>query len=89
MNLHRISRDAISDHAVSSQNFRSHAGEVYLDFENFTAREKGSHFRATFDWSDVAAIVQVFVDANHPEALRLAQAQNVATAIAAFMRISN
>jgi len=90
MNLHRISKDPISDHDASSQDFWSKDGNnACLDFRDFTARDQGSHFRATFDWSDVEALIRVFADANHPEAARLVQAQKVASAIADLMKISN
>jgi hypothetical protein len=49
MNLHRISKDPISDHDESRQDFRSKDSEVYLDFRDFGARENKSYFRATFD----------------------------------------
>lgn len=88
MNLHRISKDLISDHDESSRDFRLQDGSVYLDFWNFTAREQGSHFRATFDWSDVDALIRVFADANHPDAARLVQGQKIASAITDLIRIS-
>jgi hypothetical protein len=89
MNLHRISKDPISDHDASSQEFWPKDGKACLDFRDFTAREQGSHFRATFDWSDVESLIRVFADANHPEAGRLVQAQKLASAIVDLMRISN
>jgi hypothetical protein len=89
MNLHRISGDPISDHDASSQDFWSNDGDVCLDFRDFTAREQGSHFRATFDWSDVEALLRVFASANHPEAARLVQAQKVASAISDLIKASN
>jgi hypothetical protein len=89
MNLHRISRDPISDHDASAQNYWSKDGNVYLDFKNFTAREQGSDFRATFDWSDVTTLIRVFADANHPDAARLVQVQKIASAIADLMKISD
>jgi hypothetical protein len=89
MNLHRISKDPISDHEGSSQDFCSKDGNAYLDFRNFTAREQGSHIRATFDWSDVEALIRAFADANHPDAARLVQARKIASAIADLMKISN
>ena len=49
MNLHRISKDLISDHDESSRDFWSKDGNVCLDFRNFTARDQGSHFRVTVD----------------------------------------
>jgi hypothetical protein len=88
MKLHRISRDPISDHDDSSQEFRSRDGKVCLDFREFGAREKTSHFQATFDWSDVEALIRVFAAANHPEAARLLQAQMLAYAITDLVKTS-
>ena len=79
MNLHRISKDPISDHDASSQDYRSSGDKVRLDFRNFTARDQGSYFQATFDWSDVTILIGVFADANHPDAARLVQAQKIAS----------
>jgi hypothetical protein len=39
MNLHRISKDLISDHDASSEDYRPKDGQTYLEFKNFTARE--------------------------------------------------
>jgi hypothetical protein len=89
MNLHRMSKDPISDHESSSQDFWSNDGKACLDFRDFTAREQGSHFRVTCDWSDVEALIRVFANANHPDAARLMQAQKIASAIADLMKISN
>ena len=82
MNLHRISRDPISDHKVSSEDYRSRDGGACLDFRNFTARDQGSDFRATFDWSDVEALIRVFAEAGRSEAVFLIQARKVASSIA-------
>ena len=89
MNLHRISKDRISNHETSSQEFWFMDDRASLDFRAFTAREKGSHFRATFDWSDVEALIRVFADGNHPAAARLMQAQKIASAISDLMKISD
>jgi hypothetical protein len=89
MILHRISRDPISNHDASSQDFWSKDGNVCLDFRDFTAREQGSHFRVTFDWSDVETIIRVFAKSNHPDAERLMQARKIASAIADLMKIPN
>jgi hypothetical protein len=89
MNLHRISRDPISDHDASAQDYWVKDGKLCLDFQNFTARDNGSHFQATFDWSDVTKLIRVFADANHPDAARLVQAQKIAFAVADFMKISD
>jgi hypothetical protein len=89
MNLHRISGDPISDHDASSQDYWSKDGAVCLDFRDFTAREQGSHFQATFEWGDVEALIRVFVDAKRPDALRLVQAEKIASAIADLMKIAS
>ena len=39
MNLHRISKDLISDHDASSEDYRPKDGQTYLEFKNFTARD--------------------------------------------------
>ena len=89
MNLHRISKDPISDYDASSQDFWSDNGQAYLDFKKFTARDQGSDFRITVDWADVEALIRLFADANHADAARLVQAQRIASAIADFVKSSN
>ena len=39
MNLHRISKDLISDHDASSEDYRPKDSQTYLEFKNFTARD--------------------------------------------------
>jgi hypothetical protein len=89
VNLHRISKDLFSDHNETREDFWLNGDQVCLDFRNFTARDQGSHFRATFDWSDVEALIRIFADANHSEAVLLTQARKVASSIADLMKISN
>jgi hypothetical protein len=88
MKLHRLSRDPISDHDASSQDYWPLDGQACLDFKNFTARDQGSDFRITVDWTDVEALIRLFADASHPDAARLVRSQRIASAIADFVSSS-
>jgi hypothetical protein len=89
MKLHRISKNIFSDHEESLADFWSHDGETRLDFRKFGAGENKGFFRATFEWADVEALIQVFASDNHAEAIRLQRARILGAAVEAVVKISN
>jgi len=94
--LQRIGFDPKFDHQAKSTSYSSHSTyrdarndgqHVHVHFPRFgTGAEQANDFRISLDWSDVEAMIRVFCEMNHPEAIRLMRAKTLTAAIEDFAK---
>ena len=78
-----LRRTGAAPHDALSTPFILFEGSARADFHSFEGQ--GSHLMALVSWSDVEALIEFFVKAEHPEALNVNRAVQLASAVQAIV----